>query len=58
MKYYGIYFTDDTYKVVKRKTSMVNNRDWLKKEYGVKAKAYQSISMFHYWIYKIIGKGF
>lgn len=55
MKYYGIY-TNTQYKVAKRTTSMVNNRDWLKKHYGRTAIAYRGITVFEYLFYKMLGR--
>ena len=55
MLYYGIYFFNE-YKVVKRTTPMINNREWLKKEYGNKAKAFQKISKIQYYFYKFFKK--
>lgn len=55
MKYYGIYYNNE-YKVTKRKTTMVNNREWLKINYGRNAKAYTEITFLEYIILKILGK--
>lgn len=55
MLYYGIYFFNE-YKVVKRTTPMINNREWLKKEYGNQAKAFQKISKTQYYFYKFFKK--
>ena len=55
MRYYGIYFNNE-YKVTKRETAMVNNREWFKREYGITANHYRSITIFEYYFYKILGK--
>lgn len=55
MFYYGIYFSNE-YKVTKRETEMINNRDFLKKEYGEKARAFQKITKTQYYFYKFFKK--
>ena len=55
MKYYGIY-TNTQYKVAKRTTSMINNREWLKEHYGITDIAYRGITVFEYLFYKMLGR--
>ena len=55
MYYYGIYFNNG-YKVTKRKTTMINDREWFKKRYGETACHYQEITRLQYYFYTLLGK--
>lgn len=55
MHYYGIYFNNE-YKVTKRKSLMVNNRDWFKKHYGNTANHYRRITAIEYYVLAALGK--
>ena len=55
MHYYGIYFNNE-YKVTKRKSMMVNNKEWFKKHYGRTANHYRAITRLEYYLLAALGK--